>query len=56
LPPVSDDTAMRLLDLYRHTDSTLASVLEDRIDLATLMPRDPGTVWQEDRRSEGPSG
>ena len=29
---------MRLLDLYRHTDPTLARVLEDRIDLATLMP------------------
>jgi uncharacterized protein (DUF1501 family) len=38
LPPVSDDTTMRLLDLYRHTDPTLARVLEDRIDLAMLMP------------------
>jgi uncharacterized protein (DUF1501 family) len=28
LPPVSDDTTMRLLDLYRHTDPTLARVLE----------------------------
>ena len=41
LPPVSDDTTMRLLDLYRHTDPTLARVLEDRIDLATLMPGNP---------------
>jgi uncharacterized protein (DUF1501 family) len=41
LPPVSDDTTMRLLDLYRHTDPTLARVLEDRIDLATLMPGKP---------------
>jgi uncharacterized protein (DUF1501 family) len=38
LPPVSEDTTMRLLDLYRHTDPTLARVLEDRIDLARLMP------------------
>ena len=38
LPAVSDDTTLRLLDLYRHTDPTLARVLEDRIDLATLMP------------------
>src|SRR5215510_7844392 len=38
LPPVSDDTTMRLLDLYRHTDPTLARVLEDRIGLASLAP------------------
>jgi uncharacterized protein (DUF1501 family) len=38
LPAVSDDTTMRLLDLYRHTDPTLARVLEDRIELATLAP------------------
>jgi uncharacterized protein (DUF1501 family) len=36
LPPVSDDTTMRLLDLYRHTDPTLAHVLDERIDLAAL--------------------
>jgi uncharacterized protein (DUF1501 family) len=40
LPPVSDDTTMRLLDLYRHTDPTLARVLEDRIGLAKLMAGD----------------
>jgi uncharacterized protein (DUF1501 family) len=38
LPPVSDDTTMRLLDLYRHADPKLARVLEDRIDLASLAP------------------
>jgi uncharacterized protein (DUF1501 family) len=38
LPPVSDDTTMRLLDLYRHTDPALARVIEDRIDLAQLIP------------------
>src|SRR5262249_181827 len=41
LPPVSDDTTMRLLDLYRHTDPTLARVLEDRSSLATLGPETP---------------
>jgi uncharacterized protein (DUF1501 family) len=35
---VSDDTTMRLLDLYRHTDPTLARAIEDRIDLARLTP------------------
>jgi uncharacterized protein (DUF1501 family) len=34
--PVSDETTMRLLDLYRHTDPTLARVLEDRIGLNAL--------------------
>ena len=28
LPPASDDTRMRLLDLYRHTDPALARALE----------------------------
>jgi uncharacterized protein (DUF1501 family) len=36
LPPVSDETAMRLLELYRHTDPTLARVLEDRLGLAAV--------------------
>ncbi len=41
LPPVSDDTTSRLLDLYRHTDPTLARVLEERISLAALVPEAP---------------
>jgi uncharacterized protein (DUF1501 family) len=41
LPPVSDDTTMRLLDLYRHTDPTLAHVLEERLGLAKLAPGAP---------------
>jgi len=36
LPPVGDETTMRLLDLYRHTDPALARALEDRIGLATI--------------------
>jgi uncharacterized protein (DUF1501 family) len=38
LPPVSDDTTARLLDLYRHTDPSLAKVLEERIGLAAMGP------------------
>src|SRR5215831_7897784 len=34
LAPVGDETTMRLLDLYRHTDLTFARVLEERIGLA----------------------
>jgi uncharacterized protein (DUF1501 family) len=36
LPPVGDETTMRLLDLYRHTDPTFARVLEERIGLAAV--------------------
>src|SRR5438270_63145 len=36
LAPVGDDTVMRLLDLYRHTDPTFAGVLEERIGVATI--------------------
>jgi uncharacterized protein (DUF1501 family) len=40
LLPASDDTQMRLLDLYRHTDAKLARALEGRRDLASLTPSD----------------
>jgi uncharacterized protein (DUF1501 family) len=36
LPPASDDTAMRLLDLYRHADPALARVLEERLGFAEI--------------------
>jgi uncharacterized protein (DUF1501 family) len=36
LPPVSDDTTMRLIDLYRHTDPTFARALEERVGLAAI--------------------
>ena len=36
LPPASDDTVMRLLDLYHHTDPALARVLEERMGLAAM--------------------
>ncbi|MFL4979868.1 MAG: DUF1501 domain-containing protein [Xanthobacteraceae bacterium] len=36
LPPVSNETILRLLDLYNHTDPTLARALEERMDLAAI--------------------
>jgi len=36
LPPVSGEMTRRVLDLYRHTDLTLARALEERLDLATI--------------------
>jgi len=36
LPPATDNTVMRLLALYRHTDPALAHALEERIDLAAI--------------------
>jgi len=36
LPPTGEDTMMRLLDLYRHTDPALARVLEERLGLAAI--------------------
>jgi uncharacterized protein (DUF1501 family) len=36
LQPATDDTVMRLLDLYRHTDVEMARALEERIGLAAI--------------------
>jgi uncharacterized protein (DUF1501 family) len=36
LPPASDDTVIRLLDIYRHVDPVLARALEERVGLATI--------------------
>jgi len=36
LPPTSEDTLARLLDLYRHTDPALLRVLEERMGLASI--------------------
>jgi uncharacterized protein (DUF1501 family) len=41
LPPVGDETTMRLLEIYRHTDPLLARVLEDRINLTKIAGSDP---------------
>jgi uncharacterized protein (DUF1501 family) len=40
LPPVGDDTMMRLLDLYNHTDPALARALDDRKGLAAVARAD----------------
>jgi uncharacterized protein (DUF1501 family) len=36
LPPVSEETTLRVLDLYRHTDPIFAQVLEERLGLAAI--------------------
>jgi uncharacterized protein (DUF1501 family) len=36
LEPATDDTLMRLLDLYRHSDPAMARALEERIGLAAI--------------------
>jgi uncharacterized protein (DUF1501 family) len=36
LAPATDDTVMRLLDLYRHTDPALARALAERVNLAAI--------------------
>ena len=36
LAPASDETTLRLLDLYRHTDPVFARVLEERIGIAAI--------------------
>jgi uncharacterized protein (DUF1501 family) len=43
--PASDDTIMRLLDLYRHTDVNFARVLESRTKLTAIAP--PGSMEQK---------
>jgi uncharacterized protein (DUF1501 family) len=40
LPPATDDTIMRLLDLYRHTDPALARALEERVGLTAIARED----------------
>jgi uncharacterized protein (DUF1501 family) len=36
LEPATDDTLMRLLELYRHTDVSMARALEERLGLAAI--------------------
>jgi uncharacterized protein (DUF1501 family) len=52
LPPASDDTLSRLLDLYRHTDPVLARALEERVGLATIARA--GGMDGEQPRPAGP--
>src|SRR5438874_553996 len=56
LPPANEDTMMRLLDLYRHTDPSLARVLEERMGLAAIARAggmDAGTAQNGQPRSAG---
>jgi uncharacterized protein (DUF1501 family) len=54
LPPATDDTVMRLLDLYRHTDPALARALEERVDL-TAIAREGGMEMNSKKDSGAPS-
>ena len=58
LPPATDDTVMRLLDLYRHTDPALARALEERVGLAAIA-REGGMDMQPQKpngeRPQGPA-
>jgi uncharacterized protein (DUF1501 family) len=49
IPPPSEETTMRVLDLYRHTDPTFARVLEDRIGLDVI-----ARAGGMDTKGEGP--
>ena len=52
LPAAGDDTVMRLLDLYRHTDPALARVLEERMGVAVIA----GTGGTDGVRNAQPRG
>ena len=54
LLPASDDTQMRLLDLYRHTDTKLARAFEGRRALVSLA-RDGGMDTMTPREGEAPA-
>jgi uncharacterized protein (DUF1501 family) len=54
-PPASDDTTLRLLDLYNHTDPELARALEARIRL-TNMVRDGNMDATAQRGENAPAG
>ena len=54
LPPANDDTMMRLLDLYRHTDPALARALEERMGLAAIAGAG-GTTKPDQKPQPGPA-
>ena len=61
LPPVGDDTTMRLFNIYRHTDPTLARVLEERLEPRQAIGPDsagtePGGVGPADAGRQNQSG
>ena len=54
LPPATDDTVMRLLDLYNHTDPQLARVIQERMGLAAIAKA--GGMGQTPPNKAGPGG
>jgi uncharacterized protein (DUF1501 family) len=56
LPPTSDETTLRLLDLYRHTDPIMARVLEERIGVAAIAHAGGIDQGPPNRGPEGPPG
>jgi uncharacterized protein (DUF1501 family) len=38
LPPASNETTLRLIELYRHTDPVFARVLEERVGMSAIAP------------------
>jgi uncharacterized protein (DUF1501 family) len=48
-PQARDDTLMRLLDLYRHTDPALAIAMEERIGLAGIVGAGPMRPGEPER-------
>jgi uncharacterized protein (DUF1501 family) len=56
LLPASDDTVMRLADLYRHTDLKLAEVIERRIDVAAMARAGGIDQTPPAERAGGPAG
>ena len=53
LQPATDDTVMRLLDLYRHTDPEMARALEERIGLAAIARAGGMDTGPEARQGQG---
>ena len=53
VPPAGQDTVMRLLDLYRHTDPALARALGERVGLAAIADAG-GTQMEQGKPGKGP--
>ena len=51
-PANNEDTVMRLLELYRHTDPALAKVLEERLGLAAIAGAGPAVVSMDNKERD----
>lgn len=56
LPPAGDETQLRLLDLYRHTDPVLARVLEERVGITAIAHAGGIDQFAAKGSSAGPPG